>query len=780
MSQLDENLLAILQEKKEKIIPENIKAGVTIFNTVGEFEGEILDTSDATATAEDMMLGVTAYVNGEKIEGTIAPIEDMTIKEASQVYVPEDGSNTLLMTSVTSERGILDKDVSYQIRANSDQVSSAIGLAPDLIRSGANILGVEGTYDSNPEEYNAKFIAPEGVTSGLTAASMLMSVESIETNNLTSASSLFANCWQLKSLPEMNLNKAISTAYMCNNCTNLIYTPNISIPVCTDMSYMFANCHNIDSINVSGITKRNILMTGAFQNCYSLKTVPNLQWNLANNNFNDVFANCYNLTNVTLNTNLYASKSYSHMNNVFYNCTNLQYAAGLNGRPYADNYAMHMYRTFFNCTNLLEVRDCSWYYGTYNGTFQNCTNLIGFNNVNAYISASAAGFYDTFHNCYSLVNLPNNFTAVRIPLATNASNTFGGCSNLVFPNKMSFTYWAAGGGTMNHIFRNCNQIVEMTINCEGSSSSYRSGYAQYWFENCANLERVTFTNFSYVTPTRMFANCPKMKNLDMVGFSGGWGEVFYNCWGITDLNVSLTHDNGTPYPHWTISGRNICRNCINLQNTGTMDMTHGDFYWAFSDCINLRNLDGLNIYDVVWTMNMFENCSNLTTINCIRSFNSTNLYLGVNGMVKGCYNLTDLQELDLTNKRVNSTYPVAPFGDYTTIVNNGSLALWKLVNFGGFGALGTMYNTFSNLNSYRRIDIVGAPNLSYQSLINITSNLANLKTVLNVAEGTTFNSWQYLYMEANQYAKLSETDLTDISNKGWLINVQTINAETMV
>ena len=50
------------------LLPEYIKEGITLGGVTGTLVD--LDTSDATATAEDIIWGETAYVKGEKITGT--------------------------------------------------------------------------------------------------------------------------------------------------------------------------------------------------------------------------------------------------------------------------------------------------------------------------------------------------------------------------------------------------------------------------------------------------------------------------------------------------------------------------------------------------------------------------------------------------------------------------------------------------------------------------------------------------------------------------------------
>lgn len=79
-NQLQTNLDAILQDKNTNLLPENLKEGVTCLGVEGAMDSGI-DTSDATATANDIINPKTAYVNGEKIIGSIMPTYEDIIEE---------------------------------------------------------------------------------------------------------------------------------------------------------------------------------------------------------------------------------------------------------------------------------------------------------------------------------------------------------------------------------------------------------------------------------------------------------------------------------------------------------------------------------------------------------------------------------------------------------------------------------------------------------------------------------------------------------------------------
>jgi hypothetical protein len=74
--------VCIAPTEQDKLIPANIRSGVTILGVQGD--GNVVDTADATATAGDIRTGKTAYVGGEKITGimpntVVAPYVEYTL-----------------------------------------------------------------------------------------------------------------------------------------------------------------------------------------------------------------------------------------------------------------------------------------------------------------------------------------------------------------------------------------------------------------------------------------------------------------------------------------------------------------------------------------------------------------------------------------------------------------------------------------------------------------------------------------------------------------------------
>ena len=83
------------------LVASYIKKGITIGGITGTLE--TLDTSDATATPEDIALGKTAYVDGVKITGTRAePIfnDDIGISATNVYYADLDSSGEITVDGV--------------------------------------------------------------------------------------------------------------------------------------------------------------------------------------------------------------------------------------------------------------------------------------------------------------------------------------------------------------------------------------------------------------------------------------------------------------------------------------------------------------------------------------------------------------------------------------------------------------------------------------------------------------------------------------------------------
>ena len=73
--------VALATAEKNKLVSGNIKSGISLFGVSGS--SSVVDTSDADATAAQIVSGKYAYVNGTKLQGTLTAVtvsQDSTTK----------------------------------------------------------------------------------------------------------------------------------------------------------------------------------------------------------------------------------------------------------------------------------------------------------------------------------------------------------------------------------------------------------------------------------------------------------------------------------------------------------------------------------------------------------------------------------------------------------------------------------------------------------------------------------------------------------------------------
>ena len=126
------------------VSPEKVVLGHNILGVEGTGLG--LNTSDATARATDLAFGETAYVNNQKITGTLTEIATGSHRLTSETTIEMDGTDLIFTADNTIDR-IIRKDVDLTIGASQSAVAAAIGLTAPKIIQGQTILGIEGTAD---------------------------------------------------------------------------------------------------------------------------------------------------------------------------------------------------------------------------------------------------------------------------------------------------------------------------------------------------------------------------------------------------------------------------------------------------------------------------------------------------------------------------------------------------------------------------------------------------------------------------------------------------------
>lgn len=161
------------------LVAENIKKGSIIFGITGTAQDEftdheeyeeclelanalttedygditVVDTSDATATAEDMALNKTAYVNGAKITGSLGVVDkEASVSLAYDTPVLNEATKDVVMNGSFVNDTIMRAGAYAQTHCSYTTMASLIGLTPDILKAGENVMGVEGTLASGKGE----------------------------------------------------------------------------------------------------------------------------------------------------------------------------------------------------------------------------------------------------------------------------------------------------------------------------------------------------------------------------------------------------------------------------------------------------------------------------------------------------------------------------------------------------------------------------------------------------------------------------------------------------
>ena len=237
--------------------------------------------------------------------------------------------------------------------------------------------------------------------------------------------------------------------------------------------------------------------------------------------------------------------------------------------------------------------------------------------------------------------------------------------------------------------KNGVDILGITGNYVGSK--YAPRYISFYNYTGTELDyEIANLDTSNVTSMiQMFNSCRELTTLDLTSFDTSkvtdMSSMFSNCKGLTTLDLTSF-------------------NTSNVNNMNSM----------FYGCRELTTLDlsGFDTSKVTDISYMFYDCRKLATLD-LSGFDTSKV-IDINSMFNSCYLLGNIPKLN-----ASKVYYVSGFAYNCT----------SLTDFGGLENLGQAYSTTSSANnSNYRLNLSKSTKLTEQSLINVLTNLYDIKT----------------------------------------------------
>ena len=497
-----------------------------------------IDTSDATATAEDILQDKTAYVNGQRITGTIpfAP---------SAAITPGIYGQTAISKGTYANGAIT--------------VKGDANLLPDNIRYGKSIFGVTGTFGEDvPEDhYKNLYLQITGSRDITTLDTSIITsvgtyafagVSPLRSINLPNCRTIghygFYSCYQLSEL-SLPLARGVGS-YAFANCTRIksIYLPNVTgIDRCG-----FSGCSTLSSIDLPEVTQ---ILSSAFVGCSLTNISIPKCIRIDNGAFSRALISYLNLPEV-----LYLSSG------VFYSCSNLTgvnipKATTLNGFDMCSklseiNAPMASVIGERACISCSSLKNALAPIATTIGStaFAHCTSLESVEFPKVELISSYA-----FSNCKSLkeINFPylysidgyafescHSLTSVYLPkVRTIGDYAFAKCSKLT-EIELPCTHFAG-----NLLFASCSSLSSINLPVLLSQA-----YQAYSYGFPSSIKKVNAPLLSLI-PARCFLNAAELSRLEFANCSLILSSAFSSCKSLQTLilrsNAVVALSNSTAF-----------------------------------------------------------------------------------------------------------------------------------------------------------------------------------------------------------------------------------------
>ena len=330
-----------------------------------------VDTTDATATANDILSGKTAYANGQKIIGNIAFAPARTI-------TPSATSQTAISAGYYANGAIT--------------VAGDSNLVADNIKKGISIFGVNGNYEGGggitDTSIEDMLIGGALTTYTNDRVTVLNNYAFMGNESLNNVS--FPNCIQIKDGKKngTGVNAPFNGAF--TYCTSLT---SANFPVCSHIgSYAFYGCRKLISVSCPVCS---YIGHFAFYSCTSLISIS---FPVCSYIGERAFLDCSKLTSVSFPVCSYIGIS------AFNRCKSLT-SVNFPVCSYIGNYA------FSDCSKLTSIHFpvCS-YIGS--GAFYFCLSLTSADFGGNSTISKCTIYPSAFKNCTSLTNLTLRYSFV--------------------------------------------------------------------------------------------------------------------------------------------------------------------------------------------------------------------------------------------------------------------------------------------------------------------------------------------------------------------------------